>query len=250
MSSALFPNITLSDPIASESSLTNMSSASFPNTALLFDFPYTIPYNQTQECDIYGLACQTGSITVGVNLITTTTTTVVPCSSYLTAQSKYLVGAVGGQDDYLHMTWDADGQLDFVRTWASNFGRSPECSSFARAYSESLYTFSDCGSSNTVLSTQKFWAASDSFGYPPQIPPGLLRWYDETYTDTCCGTCTLDVSELMLYYFPDGNSTDCQYNRMSNSTSASTGGNLRRRMQSLIPNRSTAVVGEHTLYVA
>ena len=225
-----------------------MSSALFPNTTAP-NFPYIIPYNQTQGCDIYGLACQTGSITVGVNLTTTTTTTVLPCSSYLTAQSNYLASAVSGQGDGSFMTWAAFGWPDFVQTWASNFGRSPECSSFARAYDKGLYTFSDCGSSNTIFSTQVFWDEEDSFGYPPQIPPGLLRRYDEFYTDTCCGTCTLDFSEMRLYYFPDGNSTDCRYHGTSNSTSASTAGNLRRRMQSLIPNGSTAVVGEHTLYV-
>lgn len=228
-----------------------MSSAPFTNTTAPY-FSYIIPYDQTQECDIYGLACQTGSITVGVNFTTTTTTTVLPCSSYLTAQSKYLTSAVGGLEDLsgLTMRWDGFGQPDYVQTWASYFGRSPECSSFARAYSENLYTFSDCGSSNTVFSTQQFWDDSDSFGYPPQIPPGLLRRYNEFYTDTCCGTCTLDFSELRLYYFPEGNSTDCRPNGTSNSSLASTAGNLRRRMQSLIPDGSTAVVGEHTLYVA
>ena len=55
---------------------------------------------------------------------------------------------------------------------------------------------------------------------------------------------------MRLYYFPDGNATDCQYNGTSNSTSAFTAGNLGKRMQSLIPDGSTAVVGEHTLYVA
>ena len=186
---------------------------------------------------------------MGVNLTTTTRTTVLPCSSYLTAQSKYLASGASGQMWDMYMTWEGFA-TGYVQTWASRFGRSPECSSFARAYSRSLYTFSDCGSSNTIFSTQEFWASTDSYGYPPQIPPGVLRRFDEQYWDTCCGTCTLDFSELRLYYFPDGNSTDCQYNGTSNSSSAFTAGNLRRRMQSLIPNGSTAVVGEHTLYVA
>ena len=227
-----------------------MSSALFSTTAAP-SFSYIIPYGQSQECNIYGLACQTGSITVGVNFTTTTTTTVLPCSSYLTAQSKYLASAVNGHDmGTVEMVWAGLGEPEFVQTWASNFGQSPECRSFARAYSNSLYTFSDCGSSNTIFSTQVFWNWEDTFGYPPQIPVGLLRRYDIFDTDTCCGTCTLDFSEMRLYYFPDGDSTDCQYNGTSNSTSATTAGNLRRRMQSLIPNGSTAVVGEHTLYVA
>ena len=187
---------------------------------------------------------------MGTNLTTTTVTTVLPCSSYLTAQSNYIVSAVNGQNPGYAMTWATVGLPDYVQTWASNSGRSPECRSFARAYDNSLYTFSDCGSSNTIISTQWQSNLGDTFGYPPQLPLGLLRMYDEFYTDTCCGTCTLDFSEIRLYYFPDGNSTDCQYNGTSNSTSAATAGNLRRRMQSLIPNGSTAVLVEPTLYVA
>ena len=212
-------------------------------------FPYIIPYGQTQECDIYGLACQTGSITVGIDLTTTTMTTVLPCSSYLTAQSNYIVNAGQLQNGDQVMQWIGGIGTGIVGTWAASFGRSPECSSFAQAFSNSRYTFSDCGSSNTILSTQVFWEGT--FGYPPQIPPGLARYYDGLdISSTCCGNCTLDFSEMRLYYFPDGNSTDCQYNGTSNSTSAFTPGNLGKRMQSLIPDGSTAVVGEHTLYVA
>ncbi len=212
-------------------------------------FPYIIPYGQTQECDIYGLACQTGSITVGIDLTTTTMTTVLPCSSYLTAQSNYIASAGQFQNDGQAMLWPGVVDTGIVETWGISFGRSPECTSFAQAYSNSLYTFSDCGSSNTIFSTQEFWNWGDSFGYPPQIPPGLVRYYGDDDFSTCCGSCTLDFSELRLYYFPDGNSTDCQYNGTSNSTSAFTAGNLGKRMQSLIPDGSTAVVGEHTLYV-
>ena len=233
--------------------MANMSSVLFPNTTAP-NFPYIIPFGQTQECDIFGLACQTGSITVGMDLTTATITTVLPCSSYLTAHSSYLVSAGGFRQDLAAydpaMTWFAFATTGIVKTWGVNFGRSPECTSFAQDFSKTLYTFSNCGSSNTVFSTQAFWDERDSFGYPPQIPPGLWRRYDEQYWDTCCGTCTLDFSELRLYYFPDGNVTDCQYNGTSKSTSASTAGNLGRRMQSLIPIGSTAVVGEHTLYVA
>ena len=226
---------------------------SFPSISLTPPpyFPYIIPYGQTQECDIYGLVCQTGSITVGIDLNTTTTTTVLPCSSYLTAQSNYIVGIGQYQNDGQEMQWVGGMMTGILGTWAASFGRSPECTSFAQAFRNSRYTFSDCGSRNTIFSTQVFWDWGDSFGYPPQIPPGLARYYDGyEMSSTCCGDCTLDFSELRLYYFPDGNSTDCQYNGTSNSTSAFTVGNLGKRMQSLIPDGSTAIVGEHTLYVA
>ena len=238
-----------------------MSPALFSTTAAPY-FPFIIPFGQTQECDIYGLACQTGSIKVGINLTTTTMTTVLPCSSYLTAQSCYLVntarssnlmaqpslGAIFGLPGGA-LPWRF-GSTGILKTWNANFGQSPECRSFAQAYSNGQYTFSDCGSSNTIFSTQVFWNWADSFGYPPQIPPGVLQTFDEQYADTCCGSCTLDFSEMRLYHFPDGNSTECQYNGTSNSTSTFTAGNLWKRMQSLIPDESTAVAGEHTLYVA
>ena len=174
---------------------------------------------------------------MGIDLTTTHMTTVLPCSSYLTAQSNYIVGAGQFQDENQAMMFLGAGDGGIVGTWGTSFGRSPECRSFAQAFSNSRYTFSDCGSSNTILSAQ--------------TPPGLVRYYDPgDISSTCCGNCTLDFSELRLYYFPDGNSTDCQYSGTSNSTSAFTAGNLGKRMQSLIPDGSTAVVGEHTLYVA
>ena len=106
-----------------------MSSVFFPNTTAPY-FPYNIPYNQTQECDIYGLACQTESITVGVNLTTTTTSTVLPCSLYLTAQSKYLASAVSGQNGDLDMTWGVYGLPDYVQTWTPNFWSKPRVELF------------------------------------------------------------------------------------------------------------------------
>ena len=231
-----------------------MSSALFSTTAAP-SFSYIIPYGQSQECNIYGLVCQTGSITVGVDLTTTTTTTVLPCSSYLTSQSNYIV-SIGqywndGQGMLFVDEWQHTGTgAGPLATWAASFGRSPECGSFAQAFRNNMYTFSDCGSSNTVISTQS-WNLGDSFGYPPQIPPGVVRYESEEDIEaTCCGNCTLDFSELRLYYFSDGNTTDCQYNGTSNSTSTFTAGNLGKRMQSLVPDGSTAIVDGHTLYVA
>ena len=232
-----------------------MSSALFSTTAAP-SFSYIIPYGQSQECNIYGLACQTGSITVGVNFTTTTTTTVLPCSSYLTAQSDYIVSAGLSAGQFIQadgLQWPGAPGTGVVGTWGLSFGRSPECSSFAQANSNTLYTFSNCGSSNRVISTQFDWELSETAFdyYPPEIPPGVVRFYEGTpHLETCCGNCTLDFSELRLYYFPDGNSTECQYNGTSNSTSAFTAANLGKRMQSLIPDGSTAVVGEHTLYAA
>ena len=135
-----------------------MSSAIFSTTAAP-SFSYIIPYGQSSMCKIYGVVCQTGSITVGVDLTTTTITTVLPCSSYLTAQSNYIDDSakIDATNWPFAMTWNPWVETGYVQTWAVNFGRSPECRSFAQAYSNSLYTFSGCGSSNMIFSTQVFW---------------------------------------------------------------------------------------------
>ena len=121
-----------------------MDSALFSTTAAPY-FPYVIPYGQSQDCDIYGLACQTGSTTVGADFTTTTMTTVVPCSSYLTGQSSYIVNA--GQfykGANVEMQWQGRSRTGIVGTWQASFGRSPECTSFAQQYNFEDYTFSGC----------------------------------------------------------------------------------------------------------
>ena len=46
--------------------------------------------NPSPECDLFGPLCQTGSIAAEIEHTGTTTTTTVPCSDYLRAQSAYL----------------------------------------------------------------------------------------------------------------------------------------------------------------
>ena len=196
-------------------------------------FSFNIPYDQTQECDIYGVLCQTGSITVGLNVTSTTSTTVLPCSSYLTAQSSFL-GSVS----------EVNPSVPDGIEWRTNFGRSPECHSYAQAFSRGQYTASNCGSGSSSV----YPIASGS--YPVQVPPGVNGWLDfeagETYT--CCGNCSLDIEEVRLYYFPDGTTTECHHNQTSNSTSDLSTGNLGKRMQSLVGDGSIAIVSGHTLY--
>ena len=144
------PSITANLP----SLATNASFSAVP-------FSYVIPFGQSQECDIFGLICQTGLITVGVSLACSTTTTTLPCSSYLTAQAAHLLSAKvesGG-----HIT------LEDAREWLTAFGRSPECRSYAKIQrNEENYTFPVCGSRNTIVH------ASDPFSLPAQIPPGVF----------------------------------------------------------------------------
>jgi len=183
-------------------------------------FPYIVPYGQRQvECDIYGPICQTGSITVGVSLGTTTSATILPCSSYLSAQSKEF----GSTDYLLKYQQDPHSQVEWSGDWPSNFGRSPECKSYAQAYGRGHYTISGCGNQNSIIQT------SLNAGYgagppwhatvPSQIPPGVLRYFAFGYTGTCCGDCSLDVSEVRLYYFPNDTTTDCRHNSTFNTAS-------------------------------
>lgn len=242
---------------------TSISSASgqlFPNTSSTSvpGFSYLIPYGQTQDCNIYGPICQTGSITVGVNLTTATTSTVLPCSSYLSAQSAYLENEnarliasasnsstdwVSGDPFWLSGSDDTMFGYPDLMDWNSNFGRSPECRSYANAMSQGQYTFADCGSSNTVIQT----AGGVNYDYPSQIPPGVIPTFDIDYPVTCCGSCSLEIPEVRLYYFPDQTNTSCQNNQTSNITSILSSNSLRKRVHSLVANGGVAIVSGHTL---
>ena len=230
--------------------IANASAQIFPNTSStsVSNFSYIIPYGQTQDCNIFGPICQTGSITVGVNLNTATTTTILPCSSYLSAQAAYLEFEMNGDDPGPDDYWSNDVMMNGVfessdlEIWDVEFGQSPECRSYAEAMDKGQYTFSDCGTSNTVIHT----AGGLDFSYPPQIPPGLARQFSPDYSDKCCGNCSLDIPEVILYYFPD-KTTDCQYNKSSNLTSTFPARNLEKRIHSLVANGSTAVISGHTL---
>lgn len=218
--------------LQSSISSANASVPLFSNTSSTSNssFSYIIPFGQTQDCNIYGPTCQTGSITVGVNLITATTTTVLPCSSYLSAQSSYLNE---GNDEE---GFPGGGQ----GSWDSNFGQSPECRSFAEAWGRGTFTFSNCGSIKTATQTAAGWLL-------PQVPPGVPQYFDPRYQGACCGNCSLDVPAVKLYYFPDNASIDCHNNQTTNGTSALLAQGLEKRVHSLITNGSTAVIDGHTL---
>ena len=211
-------------------------------------FSYTIPYGQTQECDIYGPLCQTGSITVTVNLTNVTTATVLPCSSYLTLQSYYLKAPVAGA-----LYEGASLARYFADNWYTSFGRSPQCTSLAQAYSRGQITLSDCGNRDTVIKTELL-SVMDNGEDPGDIsslqqPPGVLRQFDMNYWGTCCGgNCTVDISEGRLYYFPDNTMNDCASNATYNSKFLSAR-NPEQGVESIITNANIAVVSGNTLFV-
>ena len=208
------------------------------STSEASQFSFIIPYDQTQACDIYGALCQTGSITVGVNLTSKTSTTVLPCSSYLTAQSSFLASEFDEQPGNVAFE---DGSQSIA--WWASFGRSPECRSFARAFDIGQYTASNCGSGNTSV-----YPIDTREANPLQIPPAVSRYSSPARYLTCCGNCSLGIPEVRLYYFPDGTTTQCHNNQTSNSTSVLSAGDLRKRVQSLVGDGGIAVVSGHTLY--
>ena len=179
------------------SSVSNQNGFSSNSTSAIgSSFSFIIPYNQTQSCDIYGPLCQTGSITVAVSLGAGTTTTALPCSSYLTAQSSYLSGFQDPDEPgAIFPRWPLD--------WERGFGRSPECKSYAHAYkNKGEYTFSACPASDVPIAAQ-------AAGYQPsQLPAAIFRQrIDQIYE--CCGDCSLLVPQVRLYYFPEKNATNC-----------------------------------------
>ena len=183
-------------------------------------------------------------------MTTSTTTTVLPCSSYLSAQSQYLHVSASVASNlpwlYLPQLWDL-GRND----WGPDFGHSPECRSYADEFINGRYTFSSCGTQDTVIQTTS-WVHTSMFAnvtLPSQIPPGLMRVFTPDNQGFCCGNCTLwDLPEVRLYYFPDGDTIGCQKNQSFNaSASTSSAGNLVKRMQSLVAAGSVAVVSGHTL---
>ena len=208
-------------------------------------FSYFIPYGRPQECDIYGPLCQTGSITVTKNLTNATTATVLPCSSYLTLQSYYLEAPI---DEALHDA--AAFAFEYADDWFTSLGRSPQCTSLAQAYSSERVSISNCGNRSTVIQTHL--SPMMEHGLDPgeisslQQPPGVYQRFDMNYWGTCCRNCTLDISEVRLYYFPINIISDC-FSRGTFSSTLSSGRNIEKGIESTVTN--IAVVSGNTLFV-
>lgn len=196
---------------------------------------FIIPKENTQKCNIFGPLCQTGSITVGVGSINATATTTLPCSDYLTLQSKYL-------NEYNHEYCQHNPVND--RDWMQKFGRGPECATYADYVSRRApFTFSNCGEKNHV-------ATLGCDGGGGLLPPGVQGHYQMFFTYYCCGGCIVDIPEFRLHYFLDENvETSCVANRTigwNNTMTASAISSKRKRADSL---PVTAVSGTYTLYV-
>lgn len=169
---------------------------------------------------------------MGVSLASSTTTTTLPCSSYLTAQAAYLLSA----------RLESGGLITLQEPleWLTLFGRSPQCKSYAQVYQNGeQYTFSDCGSKNTIIQ------ASESFILPTQIPPGVFDLF-RPLDYVCCGNCTLVVPEVRLLYFPDQAAPRCE-NKSANPSAIVSARAINKRIQSLDNTGTIAVLSGHTL---
>ena len=214
--------------------ITHSGTTNLPSLTTTFSagpFSFIIPYGQSQQCNIFGPICQTGHITVGVSLASSTTTTTLPCSSYLTSQAAHLLSGKLESGGVI--------TLQDALEWLTAFGRSPECRSYAEVYqNEAQYTFSDCGTRNTIIQ------ASQGFSLPTQIPPAVVdRFRPLDYA--CCGNCTLIVPEVRLFYFPDQVAPQCA-GQPSNSSAIVSARAINKRVQSLNHTGSIAVLSGHT----
>ena len=108
-------------------------------------------------------------------------TTQVPCSSFLSrnAVSKY--------------RYDGD--------WWRNFGKSPECLSYASLYqSGGVYTLSGCAAN--VTSPTLISAGKSSL--PSQIPnPSHFIYGEYQHNPYCCGDCDFDAVDVDVFFWPD-----------------------------------------------
>ena len=212
-------------------------------------FPYILPTGTNQACNIYGATCQPGSITVSsvasdchASMVT------VPCSSYLASQSTFLATAYWGQtDQVVAKPW--------LTSWRAGFGRSPECHSFQdilqKAGNGGRWTFSECMGDESVGS------ATMSGAVPPQVPPFVENqaYFQEW---ECCGSCYLDTPDVRLYYFEENDGPRCRSNLSAtagpsaalNSNTSQELQSVARRVVSVPPSGSLAVVDGQTLWVS
>ena len=185
-----------------------------------------------------------------MNLTTATTTTILPCSSYLSAQFTYVWNqtyfGVPTQDEQPTANKGEGWGNGEGEPWGTNFGQSPQCRSYAEAMSRGESTFSACDTNHASIQTD---------GVIPLIDflknyPGLVRYFDpddDEDSSTCCGNCSLDIPKVRLYYFPDEPTIECHNNQTFNLSSTLSTPDLAKRVHSLVAKESTVVVSGHTL---
>lgn len=169
--------------------------------------------DQAGKCNIFGPLCQTGTVTVSVNLQSTTTTTVVPCSSYLLAQASWVAPSSRSFDNAIE--WPP--LKTQISAWGSSFGRSPECTAFADAADPGVGNNFLASVSAPVLQGCPNNATGSLAPWESYMPPGILRTNGPHYFD-CCDGCTLNVPRVRVLYFPDPSAPSCNTTNVTNSS--------------------------------
>lgn len=224
------------------------------------------------SCDIFGASCQTGTIEAMLNLTTTVATTTVACSDYLRAQQRAVVTEILGT---IYTAY-----LD-RRKYATNFGRSPQCATFAerlrRAQALDYATSSQnvVGPNSSTLDNDKSqWLSSAGYTLsggsltPPKPTPlagcpanasefdqefyplGIHNHYGVGVDFDCCGWCNLHVPELQIFYFPEDSGVVSWGHNATNATRTRPGFDASAAGKRAVPAPNkplvTAVVSGYT----
>ena len=160
--------------------------------------------NPTESCDIYGPLCQTGSIAVGVKANNqATTTTTVPCSCYLTAQS---------------LTVNPTST-----PWQVGFGRSDQCYSLLRirytptlALNAPIYSNCPKGQFSAGVGNAGFPVLNATMPRLPEPETGLVM----EDSGSCCGQCDSKIARVKILFFPGPRNSTCGKKASTASQSA------------------------------
>ena len=179
-------------------------------------YPNYLPLSSDQvgNCDTFGALCQTVPVTVSIDLATETITTVVPCSSYLSAMANSLapkgINRDGGPPFDGQPTWQLPAD------WSSSFGRSPECQSSFAPYYTNLYW--DEYPTSTIAPPPLKGCPSNMSGSLEDLqlymPPGMIGGFG-SISWQCCGRCQMDVPGVRVLYFPDQYAPQCDQSNSS-----------------------------------
>lgn len=231
---------TYSDSTSRLASSTVFSTAPPPAISQSFNMPVEFSnfirpsVNLTTGCNLWGLLCQTDLVKVAMNMTTTITTTMVPCSYYLSTQAQSVPTA---------WVQEADDKSRTNADFLSSFGHSSECSGYAnylKAQSSNAKPFwfhsahghlneqipsrespdskkaliTEDGTLKSHFSKCESNIQSDLRFY---IPFGVSnRHIGGPETDFyCCGSCTLQIGEIKLLYFPPASSDGCSQNLLN-----------------------------------
>lgn len=131
------------------------------------------------------------------------TPTTVACSYYLSAQAE-------------SAAFNTD--LENSASYQLSFGRSPECTSYAKAQDDpspgawGKLTYSNCGNnaSGTLLPPLSYIPIGlDGLGVQ-ELGPALYHYVGpHVDAESCCGSCQFQLDTIRLIYFPTTSQINC-----------------------------------------